>query len=98
MASKPINIHWIRSGSKPYLKIMYCIVLHSIFHESSTNPEKIAYRRTYRRKPFYYFQYLVVIMERLCCGLLSSTVTSMSKKLVFPHYLDNISSWSAATL
>ena len=29
MASKPINIRWIRTGSKPNLKIMYHIVLYA---------------------------------------------------------------------
>ena len=33
MASKPIKIRWIRTGSHPYLKIMYSIVLQTISHE-----------------------------------------------------------------
>ena len=33
MASKPINIRWIRTGSQPYCKILYNIVLQTIFHE-----------------------------------------------------------------
>ncbi len=33
MASKPINIQWIRPGSQPYLKIMYHIVLYPVFYE-----------------------------------------------------------------
>ena len=30
MASKPISICWIRTGSQPYYKTMYSIVLHTI--------------------------------------------------------------------
>ena len=33
MASKPINIRWIRTGSRPYWKIICSIVLQTIFHE-----------------------------------------------------------------
>ncbi len=33
MASKPINIPWIRNGSQPYWKIMYSIVLYPVFYE-----------------------------------------------------------------
>ena len=33
MASKPINIRWITTGSQPYYKTMYSIVLEIIFHE-----------------------------------------------------------------
>ena len=32
MASKPINIRWIRNGSLPYWIIMYSIILQTIFH------------------------------------------------------------------
>ena len=31
MASKQINIRWIKTGSQPYSKIMYSIVLQTIF-------------------------------------------------------------------
>ena len=31
--SNPIHIHWIRTGSQPYWKFMYSIVLQTIFHE-----------------------------------------------------------------
>jgi len=33
MAFKPINIHWIRTGSQPYGKIMYSIVVYSVFYK-----------------------------------------------------------------
>ena len=33
MASKPINIRWIRVGSLPCEKNVYSIVLKTIFHE-----------------------------------------------------------------
>ena len=33
MASKPIDIRWITTGSQPYWIIMYSIVLLTIFHE-----------------------------------------------------------------
>ena len=32
MASKPVNIRWIRTSSQPYSKIMISIVLQAIFH------------------------------------------------------------------
>ena len=31
MASKLIYIRWVRTGSQPYLKIMYSIVLQTIY-------------------------------------------------------------------
>ena len=37
MASKPINIRWIRTGSQSNLKIMYNIVLQTIFHENKNH-------------------------------------------------------------
>ncbi len=33
MASKQINIRWIATGSQPYCKIMYSIVLQTILHK-----------------------------------------------------------------
>ena len=33
MAWKPINIRWIRTGSQPHSKIMYSIVLQTIFNK-----------------------------------------------------------------
>ena len=33
MASKPIDIRWTRTGSQPYWKIMYSIVLQIISHK-----------------------------------------------------------------
>ncbi len=33
MAFKPFNIYWIRTGSKPDLKIMNSIVLQTIFYK-----------------------------------------------------------------
>ncbi len=41
MASKPITIRWIRTGSQPYWKIMYSIVLQIVFHETSYQNHKI---------------------------------------------------------
>ena len=41
MASKPINILWIRTGSQLYLKIMYIIVLQRIFQEYQTKNLRI---------------------------------------------------------
>ena len=41
MASKPINIRWIRTDSQPYWKIMYSIVLQTIFHEYLNKNHKI---------------------------------------------------------
>ena len=33
IASNPIDIRWIRTGSLPYWEIMYSIVLKTVFHE-----------------------------------------------------------------
>ncbi len=33
MASKRINIRWIRTGSQPYRKIMYIILYYPVFYE-----------------------------------------------------------------
>ena len=33
IVSKPINIHWIKTGSQLYGKIMYGIVLQTTLHE-----------------------------------------------------------------
>ena len=41
MASKPITIRWIRTGSKPDWKIMYSIELHTIFYEYQNKNHKI---------------------------------------------------------
>ena len=34
LASKPINIQWIRFGFQPYLKILYSIEVQTIYHEN----------------------------------------------------------------
>ena len=36
MASKPIDILWVKIGSQPYLKIMYSIVLYPVFYKCKT--------------------------------------------------------------
>ena len=41
MALKPINIRWIRTGSQQYFKIMYSIVLQTIFIVSENENHKI---------------------------------------------------------
>ena len=41
MASKSIIIRCIRTGSKPYGKIMYSIVLQTIFHQYLNENNKI---------------------------------------------------------
>ena len=41
MASKPINIRWIWTGFQPYWRIMYSIVLETIFHKYSNKNHKI---------------------------------------------------------
>ena len=41
MASEPINIRWIRTGSQLYWKIMYSIVLQTNFHENWTKKHEI---------------------------------------------------------
>ena len=41
MASKPINIRCIRTGSQPFWEIMYSIVLQTIFHEYLSKNHKI---------------------------------------------------------
>ena len=42
MASKPINIRWIRTGFQPYRKkIMFSIVLQTIFHLYQNKNHKI---------------------------------------------------------
>ena len=33
MASKPLNIRWIRTGFHPYCEIFYLIVLYPVFYE-----------------------------------------------------------------
>ena len=38
MASKLINIRWIRTSSKPYWKIMYRIVSYPVFYEDKNAP------------------------------------------------------------
>ena len=37
IASKPINICWIRTGSQAYCKIMYSILLYLVFYEYKKN-------------------------------------------------------------
>ena len=37
----PINIRWIRTGSQTYRKIMYTIVLHTIFHEYENKTDDV---------------------------------------------------------
>ena len=41
MATKPINIRWIRTGSQPYWKTMYSLVLQTIFHAYQNKNLKI---------------------------------------------------------
>ena len=62
MASKLFNIRWIRTGSMPYLKTMYSIVLCPVFYEykkkysfnikpSYVSPEKPR-KAVHNTKPF----------------------------------------------
>ncbi len=41
MASKPITICWIRTGSQPDLKIIYSTELQTIFYEYQNKNHKI---------------------------------------------------------
>ncbi len=41
MASKPITIRWIRTGSQPDWKVMYSIELQTIFYEYKNKKHKI---------------------------------------------------------
>ena len=41
MASKPINIGWIRTGSQSYGKITYSIILQTIFDEYKNVNHKV---------------------------------------------------------
>ncbi len=41
MASKPITIRWIRTGSQPDRKVMYSIELQTIFYEYLNKNHKI---------------------------------------------------------
>ena len=37
MASKPINSRWIKTGSRPYQKIIHSTELQTIFYEHNIN-------------------------------------------------------------
>ena len=71
MASKPINIRWIRTGLHPYEKIMSSIVLYPVFYKYKMYNHKIKtilylyilyQRKVYNKNPEFY---VVLLFRKL---------------------------------